>query len=445
MSLVLSVVLSLLLVVIYAVQSVVVRRIASGFRDTADSGSVNELEVRGNALDIAVEPRKASMISKTDPGVAVVLSVRGLDPFFEDSLKRLADQDYRNHTVFVAFDNENDPAAIEFDRILGDLESETDVRLRERFQKIIVKNPTGRCSLLNHNYVSVIRDLDESIDFVVIVDSDVLVWRTWLRELLDPMIKDASIGASSGNRWYNPREKNLGSIMRSVWNLGSVVQMAMHSLPWGGSLAIRREIAQSQQMLEHWENSFCEDATCLRIVQSFGKRHFFNPRIMVHNPETITVGSFCKWMCRQLMIGRLYHDCWTEILLHGVIGSILLIFTICFNLFNLITGNWLPFAILGSISTLYWLGMFDLFLRTDSRVACRNGTGGAPRSWKERGMILISIPILQVLYLYAVLRAASMRTVDWRGIRYRVNAPFQIEMEQYDIYRPKHLSTTHSI
>ncbi len=44
------------------------------------------------------------------PKVAIVLSVRGVDPFFEDTLSKLMDQDYPCYEIHTISDSTNDPA-----------------------------------------------------------------------------------------------------------------------------------------------------------------------------------------------------------------------------------------------------------------------------------------------------------------------------------------------
>ncbi len=52
------------------------------------------------------------------------------------------------------------------------------------------------------------------------VDADAVTWSGWLRALIQPLIENETIGASSGNRWYTPENGELGSLVRAFWNMG---------------------------------------------------------------------------------------------------------------------------------------------------------------------------------------------------------------------------------
>ena len=106
--------------------------------------------------------------------------------------------------------------------------------IRPDLQKKSLPNEAKNCTLVNSNYARVVEEIDDRFEFVVFVDADAVTWSGWLRALIQPLIENETIGASSGNRWYTPENGELGSLVRAFWNMGSVIQMAQFRFPWGG-------------------------------------------------------------------------------------------------------------------------------------------------------------------------------------------------------------------
>jgi hypothetical protein len=49
----------------------------------------------------------------------------------------------------------------------------------------------------------------------------------------------------------------------------------------------------------------------------------------------------------------------------------------------------------------------------------------------------LAIPLAQVAFMIAILWAAVARHIDWRGINYEINSPWDIRLVEYQPYRPQ--------
>ena len=180
------------------------------------------------------------------PRAAVVLCLRGHDPFLNDCLDGLLRQDYPDYHVWIVIDQPDDPAwAMTQDAVLrlqaGNVTIEP---LRERFET---------CSLKGSSLAQAVSRIDESFRIVAFLDGDTIPHRTWLRELAAPL-QEPGIGVSSGNRWYVPSDSRWGTLVRYVWNAAAVVQMYWNHFTWGGSVALRGDIARHPELSSRWRS-----------------------------------------------------------------------------------------------------------------------------------------------------------------------------------------------
>ena len=65
--------------------------------------------------------------------------------------------------------------------------------------------------------------------------------------------------ATTGNRWYAGKRRLLGSQVRAAWNAAAISQMSFFQIPWGGTLAIRRETLAETDLLSKWSQSVNDD------------------------------------------------------------------------------------------------------------------------------------------------------------------------------------------
>lgn len=110
------------------------------------------------------------------PRGAVILCLRGGDPFLRNCVAELLNQDYPNFEVHVIVDHPDDPANAILDELLAETGSE---RVHVKF----LKDPLDTCSLKCSSVVQAVRSLDESVDFIAQLDADTIPHATWLREL----------------------------------------------------------------------------------------------------------------------------------------------------------------------------------------------------------------------------------------------------------------------
>ncbi|QDT07290.1 Glycosyl transferase family 2 [Rubripirellula lacrimiformis] len=248
--------------------------------------------------------------SSFTPHAAIILCLRGVDPFLGQTVRCLLDQDYPDYQLQVVVDHAEDPSAA----VLRDFESD------DRMRVSVLKDPPDTCSLKCSAIVQAIGDLDSSIEIIALCDADSVPAPTWLADLAAPL-QNPDVAVTTGNRWYHPQDPTAASLVRYLWNIPAAINMIVFRIAWGGSLAIRRCVIDEAGLLDKWSHAFCEDTMLDRVVRRHGYRQVFVPNVMVVNRETCTFGDLMNWVPRQLLTAKLYHPSWPATVGYGILSS----------------------------------------------------------------------------------------------------------------------------
>ena len=361
------------------------------------------------------------------PKTAVILCLRGADPFLSACLEGILHQDYPRYDLHIVVDSRDDPAWKIVERVLA----------RHNAANVQVRPLTARrdtCSLKCSSLVQAVSELDASYEVVALLDADMIAHRTWLSELIAPLADDR-VGVATGNRWYMPPTASWGGLVRWVWNAAAVVQMYWCRIPWGGTLAVKMSVVRGGDLLGRWSRAFCEDTMLYGATRRLGCRVAFVPSLMMVNREDCTLVGFCRWMRRQLLTVRLYHPAWPLVVGHGLIVSA----AQWIGVVSLVTAaamrdeyaaGWL-----GAGMGVYWGAMAALLAAMEISIeqniaslqAVRGESAGVPRTFciVRAGAAML---LTQAIYPLVLLWAAALREVTWRGVRYRIAGPEDIRL-----------------
>ncbi|MCA9124289.1 MAG: glycosyltransferase family 2 protein [Planctomycetaceae bacterium] len=374
---------------------------------------------------------KRSVTSSDDtcPKAAVILCLRGGDPFLQHCVAAILDQDYPTYDLRIIVDSEQDPAW-QIATQCAESSGSTNVLIQS------LRNPRNTCSLKCSSVVQAISDLDDSYEVVALLDADTVPHRTWLRELVAPLANNR-VGATTGNRWYMPDEVSVPSLIRYIWNAAAIVQMYWFGIAWGGSLAIKTSVLRESGLLERWSNAFCEDTMVFRALRHMNLRLEFVPTILMVNRESCDLAGYFRWVRRQLLTARLYHPNWFLVLSHGVSTTlvplaIVSLLIVAIQNSQASMANWLAIAL--AISWVTNAAMVSFLEVAARRVVARRGE---PTRWLGfLGFVkyLMSLPITQLVYSAALSSSLFVRNVGWRGISYQIRGPWDIRMVEYRPY-----------
>lgn len=363
------------------------------------------------------------------PKALVILCLRGGDPFLSKCIAELLRQDYPDYQICFVVDRIDDPAMAILQASIVDVSA-------DRFRVELLEQPLRSCSLKCSSLVQSLRSMPASTKFIAQIDADTIPHQSWLRELATGLAPE-SVGAATGNRWYMPEHRSSGALVRHIWNAAAVVQMYWYSIAWGGTLAIKVDSIQRAGLVERWQNAFCEDTMLKHQLGVIGQRVAFVPSLIMINREDCSLSGFNHWVKRQLMTARLYHPSWLAVMGHGVSSALLLLWGWGSSLALLLVGDWTWACCVAAAMIAFQFCLMSMLPWMERSVAAIVASRGQSTDWnKDFGWLEYfgAVWKTQAVYTWALIASQFLRRVEWRGIQYNINGPWQVEMTGYTPY-----------
>ena len=362
------------------------------------------------------------------PKTAVILTLRGADPFLNHCIEGLLQQDYPNYTVFLVVDNADDPALPIVQNIVEKLQA-------LNVETIVVDEHFDTCSLKCNSLIHAVESLDESYEVIALLDADTHPHSTWLRHLVEPL-SDSRFVAATGQRWYMPEKDNFGSLVRYLWNAAAIVQMYLYRMAWGGSLALHRRVFTEGKLGDLWKYAFADDVSIMPCVRAIGGKTAFVPDLFMVNRETCTLASFHRWVKRQLLCAKIHHPAWNAVVVQALLITIPLLLAFVLLILALIQCN--VAAALWCLASLllYWAGVFGTLPMMERGIRNKlreRNEPMKPRTFSTLWRALVAVPLTQMVYTSALFWLYFLKCVEWRGIEYEITGE-QVRMVEYKPY-----------
>lgn len=367
--------------------------------------------------------------SDRSPRVAVLMSLRGCDPFLLDTLRGLLRQEYEDFEIVCIIDNRKDPAW----KVVEEFAIGHDAGKQLRFYEL--QQPLKSCSLKCSALVQACAMVQPDREVVVLIDADVVPHRRWLSEVVQPL-SDPTIGVVTGNQWFEPTDPTIGSMLRSIWNAGAIVATAFNANPWAGTCAMRLADLRESGLIQKWQTSVVDDGPIKAAMTRLGIKVYFEPRLIMVNRDQCSASFVGRYVTRMLTWSRIYEASFINTVLHGLAllglhaAGVLVVSIAALN------REWLAVTILASSVGLANIFLFMGFLAVRNAVrhsiARRDERLGSLTIAKATRVFLL-IPVCQLAHLYWTVRAMFTKQTTWRGITYRLKPGQTVEM---DAYRP---------
>ena len=368
-------------------------------------------------------PQPEPLADDACPKAAVILCLRGVDPFLTTCLQSLLNQDYPQYDVWIVVDHQADPAWEVVQQVIRETGARH-IHVRPLRQRL------DTTTLLNSSLIQAVSELDASYEVMAMVDADTITPPQWLRALVTPLA-DRRIGATYGNRWCAPLIGRWGSLVRYVWMAGGAAPMHYFEMPWGGSLAMRLSTVRRAGIVDLWARTRSSDAPLRSALHALGLRLQFVPSLMMINREECDLGFCLYFMGRQLNSNRLYHPGWLGTLLHALVSAGALAVAVALVVLGLITGHMDIVVWAGAGVAAYWLTMMACLVWLETSVQSslqRRGETPTPLTWGRWLRVALCIPLAQEIHLLAALIATFQRRVVWRGVTYHIHGPHDIRL-----------------
>lgn len=406
-----------------------------------------------SALGPSDEPQSRQNAQQKEPRVAVLMSVRGADPSLEHSINGVLNQTHTNYEVHVVVDHPDDDAW----PLLKDLAAKHANGDRLKLQ--LMKEPSLTCSLKCHCLVQAASSVDDSIDYIALLDADVTPHSTWLRALTVPLT-DESIGGVTGTQWFEPdSDATFGSWWRSTWNGGAMIPTIYFANPWAGSFAMRKADLLRSGLLAAWSHSIVDDGPIQEYLGSIGMKVVFAPSLIMINRENCGPRYVLRWTTRMLTWSRLHEPSFYLSQIHAAFSNLVLTANVAVIFAGGILAScgiipissvdfWGPITI--SLVALIIAGVLCVAAYASGRRCVEHSCSlrGDPidsMDWKTRWSVFWSAAPAHWAYGISCWRASWANRVSWRGIDYHIDGKNKIERLNYAPFSRQVSDEQHSI
>ena len=374
---------------------------------------------------VILQPAKA--FAEGDGLASILMSIRGCDPSLEKSLQQLLNQDYSDYEIHLVVDHRRDAAWDMVHEIKERLDHDCRLTIHE------MKKPLKTCGLKCSALLEGLDEVHPNTKYLVLIDADVVPHESWLSQLIAPL-SDKTVGAVTGNQWFEPTGSDAGSLLRSLWNAGALAPTAIYGNPWAGTFSIRMRDFRRARLRKIWRKSIVDDGPIRQALQPLGLKIYFNPALIMVNRERCDLRYVQSYISRMLTWSRMYEPTFLNTLLHCIFVISVLLVSMILVVASLTTGNFASFAAVA-------LGLVAAgILNTVSYVIVRNGVSDSSnfgqfplpemRVAKFLKLALLT-PIACVIYGYSCLQAAYRQKIQWRQITYELKGRSGVKMTRY--------------
>lgn len=372
-------------------------------------------------------PRPARLRDDQCPHAAVLMGLKGCDPFLEEGLKRLLTQDYPNYEVHFVVDSRNDPAWPLVEQAISETKSS-----HASIQEFRDVPENGIVNCTNSKVVQALRALpQDSVEIIAMADGDVVADEHWLRDLVTPLVNDDSIGVTYGNRWFVPPRFRMGTLVRSLWNMAATSIMYHQNMPWGGCYATRMSAVREGNLIDKWARVGALDMFTTREMKRLGLKIEFVPTLMMVNREECGLPFSFNFIRRQITWAQLYNPVWPLAVLHSVLGAGMLATALLLLIMGAVQRHSAAVAWSGTGLAVYCLGLTAAVLAQHSAVRRMLVRSHQTADRLTTGTILalpLGIPITAFVYLAAALHCLFCKRISWRGSLLEFNGPHDIRV-----------------
>jgi len=366
------------------------------------------------------------------PRFAVLMPLRGADPFLSEAIDHVLDQDYPDFQLHFVIDHPSDPA-------LKVVEETISRRNADNVHISFVDPSRETCSLLCNAVQQFASELDEATELFLVCAADVVLPSNWLRIAATAM-QDPTVGATLGNRWYMPRVGKLGSLVRYIWNTAANISMFRHQGAWSGAMALRVKDIHRLNFSDVWLRSFTEDMSVAKTLVDAGLKLKHVPHLIAVNREEISVQGNFHFIQRQFFIARFHHPKGLRMICDSLPLSLASFFNLVIFMIAIFNGNrqaaiYSGTTLAASITLLgFSVLLTEVLVR---RIMKARGEETTVVSFSAIMLFPIALLMCQIQYLLAIPAALRTQRIVWRGITYDVNIRNkEIRMLDYEPYAP---------
>lgn len=377
------------------------------------------LSLRGGVRFVRyLQKENAKELPEYTPFATVFVPCRGVDDGLKENILSLFAQDYPDFEIIFVSDSAEDPAFAIIEEARRSFKKQTGPVI-----STLVAGAASDNGQKVHNLQRAINDAHRQSEVFVFTDTDARTQKFWLRALIAPL-RNESLGATTGYRWFVAHNGGFASHLLSVWNAAIASALGDRedkNFCWGGSTAIRRETFQKLRVVERWRGTVSDDFTLTRVLHEARLAIKFVPHCLTPSFHRATLPELIEFTTRQLKITRAYAShLWRSVLIGSVIFALTFFGGGALVIVRAALGA--SFATpLVLLLLIFAMGAAKSHLRLKAVGLIIND-----ETTRRAATTLAHVflwPIASLLFLYNALAAAVSRRITWRGISYELKSP----------------------
>ncbi len=346
-----------------------------------------------------------------EPNVAVILPVRGAANL-AGLIPRLRAQNYRRYRIVAVVESQDDPAFA----ILSSAAADAGPPL-----EVTVAGVAENAGQKVWNQLAALSRLTPDDEVVAFIDADTLPTPLWLPRLIAVLVNSGR-PVATGYRWMTPVDDRWSSAALAAANnaIAALPRGALAlTIVWGGSVAMRRATLEAIQIADYWRGAISDDAQMAIALRRAGFLAHAPRQGLVLSPIACSWRGFLEFGVRQYRLVYLHN--WRD---WAVALVVLWIPVVAFVLIAPSLAVGVVWA-WGSLAVLVALAEIRPALRRSLQWAVWTGLAGPrdDRRWRAERLLR---PVWHLVHALSAAGAPLSRTIDWAGIRYRVNTPQDI-------------------
>ncbi len=337
---------------------------------------------------------------------------KGNEQGLERNIEAVFQQTYDSYRTVIVTDSSEDPACAVAKSVLK-RHPEAACRF---YTAEVSAHASGKVAAL---LTALVKEWGKA-DVFAFIDSDALVPSSWLADLVQPL-KDESIGATTGFRWYFPSRGGLCSYIQGAWNASGTNLLFddRYNFPWGGAMAVRAETLKKINIRETWANAISDDLTLNRALRKHRYHVSFLPQCTVATFSEITRAQFLAWATRQTTLAKFFNrGLWNYALAtYAFFDFVFLLGLMTLSLAILFGRVWFVPTVLFFIAPV--LGIMRSIQRNSTfRRAMPEFSNEFRKTSLGEAIASLIVPWAMT---YCIIKSARTQEIEWRGRTYNLS------------------------
>jgi Glycosyl transferase family 21 len=274
------------------------------------------------------------------------------------------------------------------------------------------------------NLLAALDHLRPEDEIVAFLDADVLLTPLWLPGLV-ALIVNSGRPVATGYRWMIPSDDRWSSACLAAANasLAALPRGALKlTIVWGGSVAMRRTTFERIRVREFWRGAISDDVQMAKALRRAGMLAYAPRQGLVLTPVSCSWRGFLSFAVRQYRMVYFHRRRSWAIATACLWAPPVCLLLAAPSLADWSAQAWAAFALIVA------LGEVRTRLRRSLQKALWPEVGG-PRDERRWRVERLMRPVWHLAHAVSAAGAPLSRTVNWAGVRYRVNAPQDVIVE----------------